>query len=107
MKRLFSTDPITGERTYFISHGDGSFSIQTQADVTPMIENNKALYNHDDGGWSRDRQWRRAASIPNAVIHQWMTQYGVNVFNKDHAGAVKRLLNSSEWQALRTAPGRI
>lgn len=107
MKRLFNVDPFTGQRTWFISHGDGSFSIETKTDVTPVIENNKRLYNEDGGGWSKSRDLRRAASIPNAIIQKWLVEYGVNVYDKDHAPAVKRLLNSSEWQFLRTAPGHL
>ena len=107
MKRLFSVDPWTGERTYFISNGDGSFVLQSQADVTAIVENNKTLYNHDDGGWSQSREWRRVASVPNMIIHQWMVDYGVNVYNKEHAPAVRRLLNSSDWRTMRTAPGHL
>ncbi len=107
MKRLFSTDPITGERTYFVSHGDGTFTLERHYDATVVVERNKALYNHDDGGWAKSREWRRAASIPANVVHEWLIRYGVNIFDKNHAGAVKKLLNSSEWRYLRTAPGRL
>jgi len=76
-------------------------------DVEPYLERNKALYNADDGGYtSKAREWKRYASIPNAVIMKWKIEEGIDVFNKDHWPAVKRKLNSSEYRYLRTAPGR-
>ena len=107
-KILLDRDPVTRTNEWFIP-GDkpGSFSIQTVQDVEPILERNKALQNESDKGWSRSREWRRAASIPNVVALQWMKQYGVNIWDKNHARAVKRLLNSSEWRWLRTAPGKL
>lgn len=107
MRRILSVDPLTGSRTYFISHGDGSFTLENKADITPYIERNKALYNHDDGGWGEKREWRRVASIPNAIIHKLMVEHGINVMDRSHWPAVKRMLNSSEYRLWRTAPGRL
>lgn len=79
--------------------------VKTSEDVTDQLDFNKHLFNSGDG-YSPSRELRRVASIPNSVVEMWMNLYGVNVFDKDHAPAVKRLLNSNEWQWLRTAPGR-
>jgi hypothetical protein len=50
---------------------------------------------------------RRAASIPNSIVEKWRTELGVDIYNPDHFPAVRRLLNSSEYLYLRTAPGRL
>lgn len=41
------------------------------------------------------------ASIPTAVIYEWLTKYGVNIWDKNHMPAVKRLLNSNEYRFIR------
>lgn len=93
-------------RTRLVEDGDGSLIVHREADVEPLLEANKALYTSGDG-YSPSREWRRAASIPMAIIEKWRNELGVDVFNPDHIGAVRRLLNSSEYLYLRTAPGRL
>ena len=84
---------------------DGKIIIRKTQDVEPILEANKRLFNDGDG-YSPSRELRRAASIPLVVVEQWMRE-GVDIFNPDHAEAIKRKLNSSEWAHLRTAPGRL
>jgi hypothetical protein len=74
--------------------------------VEPLLEANKALAASGDG-YTPSRELRRAASIPMAIIEKWKNELGVDVFNPDHIGAVRRLLNSNEYAFLRTAPGRL
>lgn len=88
-------DPMTGDLT-----------VARSADVAPILEHNKALATMNDG-YSPGREWRRAASIPLIVVEKWKNELGVDVFDPNHKAAVRRLLNSSEWQYLRTAPGRL
>lgn len=95
IRTRFVTDPMTGDLV-----------VHREADVEPILEHNKALA-ADGDGYSRSRELRRAASIPMAVIEKWRNELGVNVFDPDHKPAVRRLLNSSEYLYLRTAPGRL
>lgn len=74
-------------------------------DVEPVLNANKALATDGDG-YSPDRTLRRAASIPLIVVEQWLKE-GVDIYNPDHAGEVKRRLNSADWLHLRTAGGRL
>jgi hypothetical protein len=95
MEQRFETDPMTGDLT-----------VIRGADVEPILEHNKALHSFNDG-YSPSREWRRAASIPLVIVEKWRNEHGIDVFNPDHMPAVKRLLNSSEYLYLRTAPGRL
>ena len=95
MDQRLITDPMTGDLT-----------VIRGADVEPILEHNKALYSMNDG-YSPGREWRRAASIPMAIIEKWRNEHGIDVFNPDHMPAVRRLLNSNEYAFLRTAPGRL
>lgn len=92
--------------TRFVENGDGSLTVHRESDVEPILEHNKALATSGDG-YSPSRELRRAASIPMAIVEKWKNELGVDVFNPDHKAAVRRLLNSSEYMYLRTAPGRL
>lgn len=85
---------------------DGSLIVHRLADVEPLLEANKALQTSGDG-YTPSRDLRRAASIPLAIVEKWKNELGIDVFNPDHIGAVRRLLNSNEYAFLRTAPGRL
>ena len=82
--------------------------ILSSADVTAHLEQNKAMANHNDG-YSPSRELRRVASIPAIVILKWKEELGVDFYSSDpeQKRKVRQLLNSSEYQFLRTAPGRI
>jgi hypothetical protein len=108
-KRLFDYDPFSGIRTdfHYDDLTDTSY-LETWQDVEPILELNKYLQNHEVNGWlSKAREMRFVASIPNVIIEKWMNEKGINVFDKDHWPAVKRLLNDPEWRYLRTALGRL
>ncbi len=107
-RRLLDFDARTGIAEYH--HYDsltGRTTIETAQDVAPILERNRALQNADDRGWSPARDLRRAATIPDIIVLKWRKDYGIDVFNRDHWPAVKRLLNDPEWRYLRTAPGRL
>lgn len=107
-RRLLEADPLTGVREYhrYDAATDRTI-IETVQDVAPILDRNRALQNEDDRGWSASRELRRAASIPDIIVLKWRNEYGIDVFNRDHWPAVKRLLNDPEWRYLRTAPGRL
>lgn len=105
MPRFFDYDPETREIEWFhYDAGTDTATIQRQVDVQPIIDANKRLYNEGDG-FNKARDGRRIATIPSIVVDKWKRELGVDVFNKDHEKAVKRLLNDPDWRYLRTAPG--
>ena len=105
-KTLLDVDEFSGITEIFHPGSDGKWGIESIQDVEPILDANKALFNLNDG-YTPSREFRRAASIPNIVIQQWITKHGVDIHNPDHWQAVKRLLNSSEYAYLRTAPGKL
>lgn len=80
------------------------------ADVTPILDRNVAMQNHNDG-WSvegrskSDKLLRRAASVPFALITKWNNEEGIDYFSQDPdmQKRVKAKLNSREFSKLRTA----
>jgi hypothetical protein len=107
-RRLLSVDPLSGIAEYHhYDSATGRTVIETVQDVAPVLERNRTLQNADDGGWSPSRELRRAATIPDIIVLKWRSEYGIDVFNRNHWPAVKRLLNDPEWRYLRTAPGHL
>ena len=116
-KRLIEHDPLTKTSIYH-SYDDLTKEtvIEEIQDVSHFLEVNKNTQNHDVGGggglneYSRKgikKSWWHVASIPNSVIMKWKRDFGVDVFNKDHTKAIKKLLNDPEWRYLRTGTGRV
>ena len=93
---LIDHDPARGVKK-FIAAGEtpDSVTLRTEIDDRAVIERNKALQN--DAFDRRAEMWH-AASIPTSVMYEWLTRFGVNAWNPDHAGAVKKLLNSSDYR---------
>lgn len=88
--------------------GTDTLVIKESQDVDPILDRNKELANPglSGDGYSPSRDLKRVASIPNIIIQKWL-QNGVNVFDRNDWPKVKRLLNSSEWQNLRTSSGKL
>lgn len=99
-ERLFDYDPATGTRTWFSSSEDngGTWQFRYEQDASPILDRNKEM--QAESFDKRSELWH-AASIPNVVLMEWVTKHGVRYWDKNHAPAVKRLLNSDEYRHLR------
>ena len=103
MKRIVDYDPHTRITTTFDYTPDGMVILGSEADITPVLEQNKALQNHDDYSKQGIKDsWWHYATIPMIVIEKWKNELGVDVFNKDHAKRVKKLLNDPQYRYLKT-----
>lgn len=77
-------------------------TIRICQDVEPILDNNQALSNHDDG-WNEDKTMRRVASIPTAVLTKFREK-GIDLLNPEKdPKAFKRIMNDSDYRKLRTA----
>lgn len=80
----------------------GTVQVKTEDVGSSMIlDDNKRAQN--DGFDRREDMWH-AAKIPAFVLLEWLTKYGVDWRNPNHAQGVRRLLNSSEYSHLKRAP---
>lgn len=109
--RLLDYDPLTGITTWHeYDAAKDEMKIHTTFTDEPtdiVLDANKDIYNDDSRGYSKSREMKHVARIPNSVIHSWLVNEGIDVYNKDHWDAVKKKLNDSEWRFLRTSPGTI
>lgn len=93
---LLSHDPQTGIRKYVADDlASGDVMVRTEADYGDLLSRNRAM--QAESFDRRSEMWH-AASIPTGVMYEWLTRYGVNAWNPDHASAVKKLLNSSDYR---------
>lgn len=99
-ERLFDFDPDSGVKTWFSSSDadGGTWTFRKEQDVSPILDRNKASQAE---GFDRKADWWHAGHIPNVIIEKWRNELGIDIFNKDHMPAVKKLLNDSDWLALR------
>jgi hypothetical protein len=106
MKRLLEIQPDGLVEWLHFDEASGQMTIQRQQDVEPVLEANKRrALAHD--GFSPSRELREIAEIPLGIVELWRTVLGVDIFDRNHWPAVKRLLRDSEWRGLRTSPGKI
>ena len=103
-KRVVDYDPFTRITTTFDYTPDGMVILgHEHADVAPLLDFNKALQNDDDYTKRGIKDsWWHCASIPPIIIEKWKNELGVDVFNKHHMKAVKKLLNQPEYRYLKT-----
>lgn len=106
-KQLIDIDPLSGEQTWH--HYDDATDttiIQSIQDVSQFLEQSKRLKNDSDYSKNgiKKEMWHYA-TIPNVLISKFALEHGVDVFNKDHAHAVMRLLNT-EYTALKNTTGK-
>lgn len=80
--------------------------IRYSQDVEPIIDGNIAFQNSHDG-YSKSRDLQYVANIPLVVVNKWLVEEGIDIFNKNHAEAVRRKLNDPEYRHLRTGMGRL
>lgn len=108
--RFFDYDPFSGITEYFHYDPDtDGFTIQTQQDLEPLIEQNKALYNDTEKSTRYgDGIGGRVASFP-AVITMQLAQQGI----LSMGGAIldepryRRWLNDSDNQVFRVRRGTV
>lgn len=98
-------------RRYYTDPGTGLEVIHSRQDYDDLLAMNAALRNaprpssrlHHSG----NEKFYRVAQIPNLLIEEFL-QKGINFYTEEGAEFItRRVLNSSEYEGLRTAPGRI
>lgn len=103
-KRVLDYDPWSGITTTFdFDHSSNTTIIGSEQNVDSLLDLNKALANDEDYSKKGIKDgWWHYASYPSIIIEKWLTEFGVNVFNKDHQKKVLELTNRPEYRYLKT-----
>ena len=102
-KRFFDANPEKGiTRTWHYNEDTDEATIQTQQDVTAIIEENKQEFNMVDerAGWKGE--FHRVASIPMSIYAQLRAEGKL-----DDQEYMKRWLNDPENKFFRVRPGQV
>lgn len=103
MKLVDREVTLSGVRQIHVNH-DGDVVEEFIQDVSPILDMNARFRNGDKPKNMVESAiaGRHVASIPAVVAELWLNKYGINVFNREHLPKVRELLNSREWQYLKT-----
>lgn len=104
--RFGNYDAATGVRKDYRHDGNGGIEVRMSGDVAPLLDQNKAMANHNDG-YSKSRELRRVASIPPIVRMKWLTEEGFDCLDPQHQDKLAKKLNDPDYAYLRTAGGRL
>lgn len=114
MKKISQETDEKGITETFLDNGADGVVQKRSIDVKPILENNKRLYNQNDG-YSPDKGLKRVASIPVVVLEIWCKEYHKDQ-NKGNwfelpreiqKKILREKLNSSEFKYFRTSEGRL
>ena len=97
----------------FLDNGNDGIVQKRSLEIGSIIENNKKLYNQNDG-YSPDKGLKRIASIPVIILEVWCKEYHKDQ-NKGNwfelpqeiqKKILREKLNSSEFRYFRTSEGK-
>lgn len=107
-QRVFRDGPQALRVFTDTEHGREKVIVHAVQDVSEIKRVNEMTRIANGSGtsslWGK-RHYVKIASIPLAVIDQWW-QKGIKFTDPDSWPAIKKMLNDSEYEGLRTAPGR-
>jgi len=87
-------------QTFHFHSADGTSAIQHKSeDLTKLLDQNKRLQQEDHH--IKD-ELRLSARIPVTIYYEWKNKFGVDLYDKNHAPAVRKLLNSPDYRYLKT-----
>jgi hypothetical protein len=86
---------------------DEKLVIHRVQDVEPILERAKTLHNAG-AGWSQDKDYVHAASLPNVLIEAYCNQHGITfadwMEDEEHQ---RRMLNDPSLEHFRIWKGRV
>ena len=100
--RLFDSNLITKTTRYFHDNGDGTYTIESQADVEDIITDAKIRDNHFRPNANWKGEMHMDARIPTSIVFE-LKRTG-QLFDQR---AMKRWLNNPDNRMFRTRPGRV
>jgi hypothetical protein len=117
-RRLIDADPWSGVSTWFdYDHSTGDTIITRTQDVETVLDRARDLRN-DGGHWKNNSKlddekvdMRLGAIVPLIVVEKWLREEGANLLkagkDSDHLAACRKLVNSRDWQWLRTTEKKL
>ena len=103
-KRVLDYDPATGITQWFhYDEATGDMGLETEQDVTSVIESTKGAFNPVDERASWKGDVHKVASIPMTIYHE-LAKISNNF--KDQR-VIRKWLNDKDNRVFRTRPGKL
>jgi hypothetical protein len=99
----FLRDDFVGNTQTIEFEGEDVSIVTKWDDLATVLDDTAAKRSAGREYYARDPEMWRVAHIPIGIQYEWITKHGVDLWNRDHQPAVKRLLNSSDYRYLKTA----
>lgn len=100
-KRLLDIDPLSGLQTWHdFDPASETTIISYSQDAQPLLDACKHDNNHAD---RKLGELAHVASVPPSIQLKWKFEHGVEMWNPDHKGAVRRLLDG-DYKYLKRLP---
>lgn len=97
-REVLEYTPVSRETLYY---NDEEVIVATTADLTDLVERNKAMYAQTDEH-ARYGEWTHVASIPPEIMDDWFRTGRIH-----DQRALRDWLNDNYNRAFRTRPGRV
>lgn len=105
-RRLFY-DPVTGVSEWHLYDPvEDETHIRVCQDVEDILDHNQKLMNLGDGGWDKEKMFKRVGAIPIVKLREYRSK-GINLLKPEFEKERAKLFNDSDYSKLRTGPGRI
>ncbi len=104
--RLLDDDPV---KTEWFAHDPetGESAVKTvYKDTGAVLDLNKEVQ-APDAAKGRGGDWWHVARIPPAVIHKWLVEDRLNVFDREDGLRLMKKLDDPEWCHLRVNTARL
>lgn len=111
VSRVTEYNPDTGEVEYFHENSDGSFTVESVQDVTPILEANIKRFNAAPDsrvdGASRRSEFRHVARIPRIILTKVLREEGIDLLAPENKDELRKRLNHPDWRMFRTHPSKL
>lgn len=101
--RCIASNPLSGVSTWVKYEEDGVL-VQERQNLDALLDENKAQRNLAQNNWRGD--WHSVARIPLSMLHS-KTEAVSDAVREGDTDWVRRFLNNSENEKLRTKDGRL
>ena len=105
--RRISYDPASGVSEWHLYDPvAGETHIRVCQDVEDILDRNSQLMNLGDGGWDKEKMFKRVGSIPLVKLRE-LRNKGINLLSPEFEKERAAFFNDSDNAKTRTGPGRI
>ena len=75
---------------------DGKLHVSRKADISDLLERNKAERNQSNNGFTKEGDMRKIAELDMLTVYKLKEDYNIDVFNNDDMPRLKKWLKENK-----------